>query len=108
MPTNSRDAYQSHYLSEAELKEEKSLPSHSNICTLQTREEFFVVNRHTITISSVVAAPAKDTFMPGSIPQGPEDPLYSLVASYEADKPWILPAIQKAKKIYHSDPDLRF
>lgn len=66
-------------------------------------------------MSSIAAAPAEAMFILDSIPQAPEDPVYSLVAAYEADKSpnkvdlgvgayrgnnarsWILPVIRKVR-----------
>ncbi|KIW23628.1 uncharacterized protein PV07_11814 [Cladophialophora immunda] len=60
-------------------------------------------------------------FRPESVPQAPNDPLYSLVSAYDADesekkvdlgvgayrddsgRPWTLPVVKKAEHFYHND-----
>ncbi|KAK9353598.1 pyridoxal phosphate-dependent transferase [Lipomyces doorenjongii] len=74
-------------------------------------------------MASFAPASREVTFDPLKIPQAPGDPLYGLVTAYEADKssekvdlgvgayrdgnckPWVLPVVQKAEKIYHDNDE---
>merc|ERR1711939_593336 len=76
------------------------------------------ISLHTSPPHSIMASPT--LFTEKTVPQAPEDPLFGLMAAYRADtsdkkvdlgigayrdnnaKPWILPVVKKADKIYTS------